>query len=165
MTRSVTCRYAWVLLAALTFVAVGCGGGTDVVEDAGGGAAGAPFDEEGDDVAVGAPITIPDFQIVGADFEQQRQFVEDEFRRVCGGELCVTVVAVPDDEPGGEPCEITAVPSGTVERGSTVAFEVSEPCGASTEEGDDPPPDDESEPPSEAPDEPDEPATAESDAG
>lgn len=161
MTRSVTCRYAWILLAALTFLTVGCGG-TDVVEDAGGGAAGAPFDEEGDDIAVGAPITIPDFQIVGADFEQQRPFVEDGFRRVCGGELCVKVVAVPDDEPGGEPCEITAVPSGTAERGSTVAFEVSKPCDASPEDGDDPPPDDEGEPPSEAPDES---ATVESDAG
>ncbi len=82
---------------------------------------------------------------------------------MCGGELCVQVAAVPDDEPGGEPCEITAVPSGMAERGSTVDFEVSEPCDTSpSEDGDDPPSDDEDESPSEAPDES---AAAESDAG
>ncbi|MDQ3989465.1 MAG: hypothetical protein M3291_09775 [Actinomycetota bacterium] len=146
MTRSVTCRYAWVLLAALTFVAVGCGGGTDVVEDAGGGAAGAPFDEEGDDVAVGAPITTPDFQVLaGADFEESLPEIKRMLAERCGGALCVDVAAVADDDPGGEPCQITGVPpeGSTVKRGSTVTFVIEEACDASPiHDGDDPPPDD-----------------------
>ena len=166
MTRSAARRFIPVMLVALTYVAVGCGGtGTQGDaeqsrvaasaddQDSGGGAAGAPFDADGNDTAVGAPITIPDFQIVGADFEQQRPFIEDEFRRACGGELCVEVVAVPDTESGGVPCEITAVPSGMAERRSTVVFEVSEPCGGSPPDDGTPPPNDgDSESSSEAPD-------------
>jgi len=176
------CRYAWLLLVALTFLTAGCGG-TDAVGDAaqsrvaapvddqdfGGGAAGAPFDEEGDDIAVGAPITIPDFQVLaGADFEESLPGIKRMLAERCGGSLCVDVAAVVDDDPGGEPCRITSVPpeGSTVKRGSTITFAIEEACDASPiHDTDDPSPDgDEGEPSSEAPD-PGESTAADPDGG
>ena len=106
---------------------------------------GAPFDEEGDDLAVtGTPITIPDFQFRGADFEEQLPGIKEWLAESCGGELCVKVATVVDDKQGGKPCQITDLPpaGSTAKRDSTVTFEIAEPCDASpSEEGGDPPPD------------------------
>ena len=180
MTRSVARQYLRVLLAALTVLLVSCGG-TDAAgdaaqssaaapvddQDSGGGAVGAPFDEEGDDLAVGAPITIPDFQVVGGlDFEESLPGIKRRLAERCGGELCVEVAAVVDDEQGGKPCRIADVPpvGSTAKRGSTVTFVIEERCDASpSEEGGDQPPDGGGDPPPDGGE--GEPTTADPDEG
>ena len=179
MTRSVARQYLRVLLAALTVLLVSCGG-TDAAgdaaqssaaapvddQDSGGGAVGAPFDEEGDDLAVGTPITIPDFQFRGADFEEQLPGIKQTLAERCGGELCVKVAAVVNDKKDGNPCQITDLPpaGSTAKRGSTVTFEIAKPCDASPSEGGgDPPPDGGGDPPPDGGE--GEPTTADPDEG
>jgi hypothetical protein len=88
--------------------------------DNGGGAPGIPGGNSGGG-APGAPIDIPALQQVGAPIEEVIPFLEEEIRKVCGGDLCVVVDV--EKEGGEENCSFvgTEPPGGTsVERGSTV---------------------------------------------
>ncbi len=128
-------------------------GGDDAPEGPG-GAPGAPLNEGGGGPAVAAPITIPAFTQIGADFNEQRGNIEQAIIEACGdGTLCLNIRAEVDDVEGEErPCVISGVPPPeTVERGTTITFEIEAPCDASPPDDDEPPdgeqsPDDE-EPP------------------
>jgi hypothetical protein len=114
-------------------------GGGDGGDRAGGGDRGdggvvvAPFDPVPGPVA-GAPVNIPNFQIEGALFYEQRSNVEDEIRSACGdGSLCVDIAIDVQDSPDPEvaPCTVLALPpEGEVERGSAITFVVAAPCQA-----------------------------------
>lgn len=80
----------------------------------GGGGGGAP----------GAPLKIPHIGLYGLYIDAPRRMIEEDLRRQCGGELCVTV-RVEQRVPGHEICEYqgTDPPIGSeIARGSTVVI-------------------------------------------
>jgi hypothetical protein len=79
---------------------------------------------------VPAPLAIPPFSIVGAEFDGQRAFVEDEIRKACGGSLCVRIeTEIDPSAPQESDCEVIRVDQeGELRPGDSITFVLNNPC-------------------------------------
>lgn len=107
-------------------------------EEQAGGAPGSPVGRGGGGEALGAPIQIPAItQAQGLPLDEVKARIEAAIRAKCGGELCVTLVVEPRDEPNFNACQFVTTeppPGTTVKRGSTVVI-VSGQAPCTTETG------------------------------
>ncbi|MGI9022722.1 MAG: hypothetical protein ACR2HV_05745 [Acidimicrobiales bacterium] len=71
----------------------------------------------------GPPLDVP--PIGGNDIESVKEDAEEQFKKVCGGTVCVNLVVVVPPEPPGEDCDVSFIGTSPaegsqVQRGSTV---------------------------------------------
>jgi hypothetical protein len=128
--------------------AAGQPGGQDPAKGSGGqgsaggsgGAPGSPVGRGGGGEALGAPINIPVITIAeGRPIDEVRAEIEQDIRKQCGGELCVTLRVEPRD-PNHTTCEFSTTdpaPGRPAPRRSTVVIvSGTQPCTTETSGGD-----------------------------
>ena len=86
--------------------------------------------------AKGSPLNIVIFEITGAPYSANKQYVEDSIAEACGGTQCINVVVVA--APGGpndHNCNVATIDQpNPIFAGDTITFTLSNECGEESDE-------------------------------
>lgn len=81
-------------------------------------------------MAKGSPLDIPTFAVTGVPYAENRDYIEGEIARACGGSRCVAVKLVySPGTPESENCTVDTIDQPKpIYAGDTITFTLGEPC-------------------------------------